>query len=134
MVTGKTTTTCWPLSGLRYSDYCAMSSTAGTSGGVSRLFPPQPEVALPEDDDIKRSVGLRMAYPLFSGGSRLCAAQERGEDLSSRRLERKAATERVEQQIRSALHFACASYASISFTRSAADAERQDVGKLETHN
>jgi outer membrane protein TolC len=112
--------------------YGDLSSTfheggAGRESALSQSLPQQPEAALPESNNTDWSVGLRLSYPLFAGGSRFSELAEAREDLAALQLERQAAAEMIEVRIRTALHFAGASYAAISFTRSAADAAGKNL-------
>jgi len=73
------------------------------------------------------TLGLSASLPLFSGGSRLAAVRQAGEELESLRLQRAAAAEAMEQRIRSALHLMGATYAGIQLTADAAEAARRNL-------
>jgi outer membrane protein TolC len=87
-------------------------------------------VAIPgleEPDDTDWSVALGATLPLIEGGGRRATLARTSEELERLRLERAALAERVEQRIRSTLHVAGASYASIEQTELAAAAARRNL-------
>ncbi len=88
-------------------------------GGL-RLTPPPPS-------RLDWTVGVSASLPLFEGGARRAARARADRELDELRLRRRAAGERIEQRIRSALHLAGASYAGIELTADAADAARRNL-------
>ncbi len=82
--------------------------------------------ALPSKaDDLNWNVGIQLSIPLFEGGSRFASHRRARFTLQMYQQQRGAVAEQLEQRVRSALHSAGASYASIRHTREAADAARR---------
>ncbi len=73
------------------------------------------------------TVGVSASLPLFEGGARRAARARADRELEALRLRRRAEAERIEQRIRTALHFAGASYAGIELTADAASAARRHL-------
>jgi outer membrane protein TolC len=78
-------------------------------------------------DDTDWSVGVFATFPLAEGGGKFATIKRAREELSRVQLEKEAASERIEQRIRSALHQASASYPNIRLSRSAAEAARRNL-------
>jgi outer membrane protein TolC len=102
-------------------------SGAGSNGGFDLSgLPPELSAlgdAFPEPaDDLDWQIGLGVSLPLFKGGSRYATHRKARRKLEEIELQRAAVAERIEQAVRSALHTAGASYASIRLSREAADA------------
>ncbi len=89
--------------------------------GLSGLLPPGAP-PLPEADDLNWQVALSLSLPLFQGGERYATHARARAELDQLRMQREATTEKIEQQVRSALHASGASYASIRLTNEAAEA------------
>jgi outer membrane protein TolC len=79
-------------------------------------------IEFPRADDTTWSVGLFGALPVYTGGFNRAASRRAQEELFQLETERRAAAERVEQRIRSALPLAGASFYSIELSEAAADA------------
>jgi outer membrane protein TolC/ABC-type uncharacterized transport system substrate-binding protein len=94
---------------------------AGSDPPSLSLVPSMSEL-FGKPDDVDWSIGLSVTFPLFSGGAKLAQRSQAIEKLAQLRLERAAATDRIEQRVRSALHLAGASYAGIEQARLAAAA------------
>jgi len=77
---------------------------------------------LPTADDNNWFAALQLSYPLFSGGRRFAEKSQATADLARIRTEKSAASERVEQRMRVALHDMGASYAGIELADEAAEA------------
>jgi outer membrane protein TolC len=78
-------------------------------------------MAPPADDDVNWSLGLNLSIPLFSGGYKLSAYLQARVELNQLELEKESLKEKIEQNVRTALHMAGASYAAIGFSRDAAE-------------
>ncbi len=83
--------------------------------------------AIESPNRLNWTVGLSASLPLFTGGARRAARDGASEELAARRLERRAAAERIEQRIRSTLHRAGASFAGIQLAEDAAAAGRRNL-------
>jgi outer membrane protein TolC len=83
--------------------------------------------SLPGIDDSSWSVALTAALPLFSGGSRVAERTRAEEELKQLRLERESVAEKIEQNIRSAMHVARASYTGIRLSEEAGEAARKSL-------
>jgi outer membrane protein TolC/ABC-type uncharacterized transport system substrate-binding protein len=68
-------------------------------------------------DDTDWSVGVFATFPVVSGGGKFATIKRAREELSALRIERQATEERIEEQIRAALHQTGASYPSIQLSR-----------------
>jgi len=82
---------------------------------------------VPERDAINWSVGVSASLPLFSGGARWAERTRTREELAGLRVKRRAAAARMGARLRSALHFAAASYAGIGLAEEAAAAARRNL-------
>ena len=98
-----------------------------SEGGVGTTFAPvlppgTPDLSglFPQANDLSWSVGLKISLPIFSGGSRWAESARASEALAELVVQRSATEERIEQRVRSALHRAGASYASIALSQDAA--------------
>jgi len=103
-------------------------SGAGTDG---LMVPGSPEVppsfALPEMPATFWSAGISVTLPLFDGTGRLARRDRATAEADQLRLERDLATQRVEQNVRTQVQIAAASYAAIREARRAADAAQQSL-------
>lgn len=84
-------------------------------------------VTLPPRSRLNWTVGVSASLPLFEGGARRAARARADRKLEELRLRRRASAERVEQRIRSALHFAGASFAGIELAADGAVAARRNL-------
>jgi outer membrane protein len=78
-------------------------------------------------DDTDWRVGVFATFPLAEGGYKFATIKRAREELSRLQLEKQSTSERIEQNIRSALHRASASYPNILLSRSAAEAARRNL-------
>jgi outer membrane protein TolC len=78
-------------------------------------------------DDTQWSVALSVSYPLYSGGSKPAEVEQTAQGLKQLRLEQQALQERIEQNIRSILHQAFVSRASIQLSRMAAQSAQRNL-------
>lgn len=103
---------------------------AGSQGFSASDLPPEfsflAETFKPPDD-VSWSVGLNVSFPLFTGGEKLAVREKALKELSQIETERRALRERIEQRVRSALHIAGASYASIKQANLAAEAANKSL-------
>lgn len=78
----------------------------------------------PDDDfrDTEWTLGASLVFPLFQGGAKFAAVRQASETLSGLRLERRAATQDLDQSIRAAFAESSGSYANIAFARKEQDA------------
>ncbi|MBN2013454.1 TolC family protein [candidate division KSB1 bacterium] len=84
-------------------------------------------VSIPEPADKNWTLGLNLSFPLFEGGARFAARQQAQLELNQLQIQRDAVAERIEQRIRSAMHLAGASLASIKQARFASDAAHKSL-------
>ena len=103
-------------------------------GGAGRQFSPQlppgaPDLSglFPQANDVNLSLGLNVSLPVFSGGRRFFGRSQSFEELTRLEVQQAAVRERVEQRVRTALHFAGSSYAGIRLAREGADAARNNL-------
>ena len=85
------------------------------------------DLAFPEQKDFSWNVAFSLSFPLFKGGEKFAARQKASLELTRLKTERDAIAEKIEQRIRSALHLAGASYASIKQVRLAAHAAHKSL-------
>jgi outer membrane protein TolC len=105
-----------------------------TAGGAGTEFTPQlppdtPDLSglFTQPNDVDLSLGLSVSLPIFSGGSRFAERGQALDELAQLRVERDALAERIDQRIRSALHEAGSSYASIGLAEEGAEAARNNL-------
>lgn len=77
--------------------------------------------------DLSWNVGLNVSFPLFRSGQKFFARQKAQQELDQLQTQRGAIAEKIEQRVRSALHIAGASYASIQQARLAAEAAQKSL-------
>jgi outer membrane protein TolC len=102
----------------------------GLFGDVSRTLETGgkgSDITLPIPDKTDWSLGLQVSLPLLEGGGRLSERRQAYRELSSLEQQRVSAEQRIEQRIRTALHFAGASYAAIGLAKDAAGASDQTL-------
>lgn len=102
-------------------------STVGApaSEGSFNLLPD--EFAIPERNAWNWSAGVGASIPLFAGGARWGERIQAREALDGLRLERRATASHIEQRLRSALHYAHASWAGIGLAEEGATAARRNL-------
>ena len=103
-------------------------------GGAGTQFSPQlppgsPDLSglFPQANDVNLSLGLSVSLPVFSGGRRFLERSQSYEEVTQLEVQQSAVGERVEQRIRTALHFAGSSYAGIGLAREGAYAARNNL-------
>ncbi len=77
--------------------------------------------------DLSWNIGLNVSFPLFRSGEKFFVRQKALKELNQLQTQRDAFAERIEQRIRSALHLAGASYASIQQAKLAAEAAEKSL-------
>jgi outer membrane protein TolC/ABC-type uncharacterized transport system substrate-binding protein len=93
-----------------------LTETFSRSGaGSETLALPEPFASAfgSEKDDTDWFVGLSFSFPLFQGGSKVSRNRQADHQLKQLELEREVVVEKIEQNIRSAMHIMGASYAGI---------------------
>lgn len=101
---------------------------AGTEGVALPTPSDSPgSFAFPEPPNTFWTVGVNVTLPLFEGGGRIARRKRATAEAERLRLERDLAAQRVEQNVRTQLQFAAASYAAIQEARRAADAAQQSL-------
>jgi outer membrane protein len=93
------------------------------------------DVTIPKDlpfklesvDDTQWTILLQAKFPLFRGGAKIADYKQARETKSQLRFERDSTSEKVEENIRSALNNTGASFPSIRFARDAAEAARKNL-------
>ena len=103
-------------------------------GGAGTQFSPDlppgsPDLSglFPQANDVNLSLGLSVSLPVFLGGSRFLERSQSFEEFTRLEVQQAAVGERVEQRVRTALHFAGSSYAGIGLAREGADAARNNL-------
>jgi len=77
---------------------------------------------LPGLDDTETTIALQLSLPLFTSGARGAQKAKAYEELTGLYVQRQAAVERIEQQVRGALYTTRGAYTAIRLSRQAADA------------
>jgi outer membrane protein len=103
--------------------------TFAVQGSMDHTFSRSGEGSSPQPDanDTDWSVGLVVEFPLFSGGSKYASRSRNMEELRRLAYVRQSVIEKVETNIRAALHRAGASHPGIQLSRDAADAARKNL-------
>ena len=106
----------------------ATGELAGRREAVGGLaFPPDAGRWQPPKNAFDWRVGVAASVPLFNGGARRAQRSRAEHELDELRLVRRAAAERVEQRIRTALHLAGASFLGIGFAAEAAGVAQRNL-------
>jgi outer membrane protein TolC len=82
---------------------------------------------LPGIDDTESTIGIQLAFPLFTSGSRSAQQVQASEQLIGLQLQYQSVAERVEQRIRSALFRTRSARTAIRLSREAASAARSNL-------
>ena len=98
----------------------------GSGVQLSDLLPGP--ISLPSPGNIDWSVALNVRFPLFTSGAKEAEARQSREELAQLGSEREALAERIEQRLRTALHAAGASFASIKLAQDAEDGSQRQPG------
>lgn len=77
-------------------------------------------------DDVSWNTALVFSYPLFTGTAKFATKSRASEDVARLELERMVAGQRVEQRVRTSLHFMRGSWVKIDLTRAAATASSEN--------
>ncbi len=107
---------------------------SGSAGPSPADLPPQFSFfaeTFKEPKDLSWSLGINLSFPLFTGGEKFAVKQKTLQELSQLRIEREAVSERIEQRIRTALHLAGASKASIEQARLASEAAARSLNVVQ---
>lgn len=97
----------------------------GTNGPA--LPPTIPTSIFPESSELSWNVGLNITLPLSQGGKRKAERAQAQEELTQLQIERDLAQQRIEQNVRTAMHFAGGSFASIREAEAAAEAAQKTL-------
>jgi outer membrane protein TolC len=97
---------------------------ARASAGGGSLPPVE---GFPEPGHVDWTVAVSLDFPLFTGGGRRAELAGARQELERMLLERESVAEVTEQKIRSALHGAGASFASIDLAQESLDSARQNL-------
>ena len=106
------------------------SPKASLEGGTNQLFGDGGEGAdaiIPEKDDTDWNIGVKLTFPLFTGGSKTATLRRAREELWQFKTEKRAESERIDENVRNSLVFMGTSYASIELSRDAAEAARKNL-------
>lgn len=98
---------------------------SGEESVLTDLLPPG--TSLPAKDDLSWSIGVKASLPLFQGGRRFAEVNKAGFEIQRLSYEQAALRDRIEQNIRSALHRYGAAYATVGFSRAAAEAAARNL-------
>jgi outer membrane protein len=96
-------------------------------GGDGSSGPTGLPIQLEQPDNTNFTLGFKLSLPLYQGGARGADEKRAAEDLARLQIQRQSAAEQIEQRIRSSLHIAGASHASIALSRSAAEAAHKNL-------
>jgi outer membrane protein TolC len=111
--------------------YVFLREGSGSEPGGGQALPPEFLPAFGQPEEFSWSVALSLDYALFKGGQKLAERGEALEQLAALRFELEAASQRIEQRIRSASHLTGASYATITQSRLAAEAANASLTLVE---
>jgi outer membrane protein len=96
---------------------------AGSDVNLPSDFP----VDLGKQDNTEWTVQIQASFPLFSGGAKIADYRQARSELSRLDYERDSTSEKVEEQMRTALNNSGASYPSIGFALSSAEAAHKNL-------
>jgi outer membrane protein len=96
---------------------------AGSDVTIPKDFPLQLEPV----DKTEWTILFRARFPLFRGGAKIADYKQARETVSQLRFQRDSTSEKVEENIRSALNNTGASFPSIRFARDAAEAAQKNL-------
>ncbi len=102
-------------------------TTLHTAGGLDAIEASDVPFPITRPNALNWSIGVSASLPIFTGGARRAERTLAEDQLDELRLTRRAAAERIEQRVRSALHLAGASYAGIDLAADAAGAARRNL-------
>ena len=97
---------------------------AGTEGLPPELIG---EGAASEVTDFPWTIGVSATFPLFEGTARGARREQAAADVAGLQFRRDLAAQRIEQQVRTQLQFAQASFATIAESEAAAEAARRSL-------
>ncbi len=112
---------------LRANQRAYWSPTITLDGELSNIMNEDRQTGLSAEGDTDWSVGLNVSIPLYEGGARRARVTGSRLELEQNNVQRNAAAERIEQNLRSALHQIKASYPSIQLSREAEVAARKNL-------
>lgn len=95
--------------------------------GSSIDLPPGFPLDIPKTDDTDWVIQLQASFPLFTGGAKIVDYRKARSELSRLTYEKESTSEKVEENIRTSLNNAGASYPSIGFALDAADAAKKNL-------
>jgi len=95
--------------------------------GSSIDLPPGFPLDIPKTDDTDWVIQLQASFPLFTGGAKITDYRKARSELSRLTYEKESTSEKVEENIRTSLNNAGASYPSIGFALDAADAAKKNL-------
>ncbi|MGD9650914.1 MAG: TolC family protein [Candidatus Dadabacteria bacterium] len=95
--------------------------------GSSIDLPPGFPLDIPKTDDTDWVIQLQASFPLFTGGAKIADYRKARSELSRLTYEKESTSEKVEENIRTSLNNAGASYPSIGFALDAADAAKKNL-------
>lgn len=99
----------------------------GGEGVDGPMLPPMFAGLIPATDNLTWSVSAVATFPIFLGTSRYADVDKAEHELLQRKTERRSVAEKLEQNIRSALHIAGSSYPAIELSRDAARAAKENL-------
>ncbi len=80
-----------------------------------------------EPKDLSWNVGINISLPLFSGGARYADIAQANYKVSQLEIERKSLEDKIEQQVRSAVHLSGASFAGMKEALKAEEAANKNL-------
>ncbi len=107
--------------------YVVAQAGNGSGEPEAIAIPGQDPISFGFPTDLTWLLTLNAEYPLFTGLDRVAEAQQAKLDYESQFLERRSLALVIEEQIRSSLHQAGASYAAIDLSQASADAALKNL-------